>query len=157
VSSPLCVESVGCQTQLSLRCNYVLKNNYIFWLMMAIVRLPWEYLRTYCKLYCAHNVKISTCLFSKVWRGTNKTNQNQHDRRRGHPPGSHTLQGLHGNTAEHTNTQRTGKLFQTIHTPLQRNLPTHKTGLNIHLLIHTSLSPQAREFSRPRPLKPLPH
>jgi hypothetical protein len=26
-------------------CNYVFKNNYMFRLMMAIVRLPWEYLR----------------------------------------------------------------------------------------------------------------
>ena len=32
--------SVGSQTQLSLRCNYVLKNNYIFRPMMVIVRLP---------------------------------------------------------------------------------------------------------------------
>jgi hypothetical protein len=76
------------------------------------------------------------------------------------PQGSLTQQGLHRNTAEHTNTQGTGKLFQTIYTPLQRNLPTHKTGLNIHLLTHTHthtfLSTQAREFSHPRPLKPLP-
>ena len=33
------LRSVGSQTQLSLRCNYVLKNNYMFWPMMAIVRL----------------------------------------------------------------------------------------------------------------------
>jgi hypothetical protein len=58
--------SVGSQTQLSLRCNYVLKNNYMFRPMMAIVRLPWEYLRTYCKLYRTHNVEISTCLVSNV-------------------------------------------------------------------------------------------
>ena len=65
----LCVRNlgiVGSQTQLSLRCNYVLKNNYMFRPMMAIVRLPCEYLRTYCKLYRAHNVEISTCLVSKV-------------------------------------------------------------------------------------------
>ena len=52
--------SVGSQTQLSLRCNYVLKSNYMFRPMMAIVRLPWEYLRTYCKLYRAHNVEMAT-------------------------------------------------------------------------------------------------
>ena len=63
-----CVRTLGIvdsQTQLSLRCNfsdYVLKNNYMFWPMMAIVRLPWEYLGTYCKLYRAHNVEISTQL-----------------------------------------------------------------------------------------------
>jgi len=40
--------SVGSRTQLSLRCNfsdYVLRNNYMFWPMMAIFRLSWEYLR----------------------------------------------------------------------------------------------------------------
>ena len=47
-NSPL--GSVVSQTQLSLRCNYVLKNNYMFRPMMVIVRLPWEYLRAYCKL-----------------------------------------------------------------------------------------------------------
>ena len=34
--------------------------------MMSFIKLPWEYLRTYCKLYRAHNVEISTCLVSKV-------------------------------------------------------------------------------------------
>ena len=40
--------SVGSRTQLSLRCNisdYVLRNSYMFRLMMAIFRLSWEYLR----------------------------------------------------------------------------------------------------------------
>ena len=71
VSSPLCVRvrslgSVGSQTQLSLRCNYVLQNNYMFRPMMTIVRLPWEYLRAYCKVYRAHNIEISTYLVNKV-------------------------------------------------------------------------------------------
>jgi hypothetical protein len=70
--------SVGSETQLfSLRCNLMTvywKNNYMFRPMTAIVRLSWEYFRTNCKLYRSHNVEISTCLVSKVWQGTNKTN-----------------------------------------------------------------------------------
>jgi len=34
--------------------------------VMAIVRLPWKYLRTNCKLYRAHNVEISTCSVSSI-------------------------------------------------------------------------------------------
>ena len=79
LSSPLCVcvrilGSVGSRTQLchwGVFNDYVL--NYMFRPVVAIVRLPWEYLGAYCKLYRAHNVEISTCLVSKVWQGTNKT------------------------------------------------------------------------------------
>jgi len=73
--SERCLGSVGSETHLSLMCNYVLKNNYMFRPMMAIVRLFREYLRIYCKLYRAHNVKISICLVSKTRQGTNKSNQ----------------------------------------------------------------------------------
>ena len=45
------------------------------------------------------------------------------------PPRSHTLQGLYGNMAEHTNSQSTGMLSQNyIYTPLQRNLPRHNVN-----------------------------
>jgi len=68
---PRCVcvrtwRSVGSQTQLSVRCNYVLRKNYMFRSMVAIVRTTWENLKTICKLHRVHNVEISTCLVSKV-------------------------------------------------------------------------------------------
>ena len=34
-------------------------------------------LKSYCKLYRAHNVEVSTRSVSEVWQGTNKTNQRQ--------------------------------------------------------------------------------
>ena len=65
--------SVGSQTQLSPRCNFVLKNNCMFRPMMAIVSLPWEYFRANCKLYRAHNVEICTCSCFSIHNCTSVT------------------------------------------------------------------------------------
>ena len=64
----------------------------------------------------ASHIQIS----SNITTPTRKHADTQHlaTRQKARPPlKSHTLQGLYGNTAEHTNSQSTGMLSQTIYTP----------------------------------------
>ena len=80
LSSPLCVWELGEVWVVKHNCQWDVimywEKNYMFRSMVAIVRTTWENLKTICKLHRVHNVQISTCLISKVWQDTNKTNQN---------------------------------------------------------------------------------